>query len=289
MMTRETKVGLVVAASFLCLVGIVVSSRLRRNADDAARAQAESAKVNSKLDEGPPNQKGTPPAAASPTAPGNQNAKPVQGLPVATPHNGAGGPPPMQPPNLNGQPQISPPSLPNSASLPPAPPVAVVQPNDGNISAEEAAAALHKKMLDDLRKQVTNNSAPDQVVPSLPPPPTFPIIATGPVFPDAMVHLARDAGWLPAANQVNPFEAPVAEAPAPRKKDDTELAAVGKPPALINTDVGKPSSDLPQSMPPPAAPPSAVPPVNIAAPIVQAPKPPQEITLTPMPTTELKP
>ena len=32
-MTRETKVGLVVAASFLCLVGVVVASRLGRNTD----------------------------------------------------------------------------------------------------------------------------------------------------------------------------------------------------------------------------------------------------------------
>jgi hypothetical protein len=38
-MSRETKVGLVVAVSFVCLVGVVVASRMRRNADSIEGAQ----------------------------------------------------------------------------------------------------------------------------------------------------------------------------------------------------------------------------------------------------------
>ena len=36
-MTRETKVGLIVAASFLCLVGIVVASKMGRGGAPGAR------------------------------------------------------------------------------------------------------------------------------------------------------------------------------------------------------------------------------------------------------------
>ena len=41
-MTRETKVGLIVAGSFLCLVAIVVASKMRRGEEPATGAAEES-------------------------------------------------------------------------------------------------------------------------------------------------------------------------------------------------------------------------------------------------------
>src|SRR5205814_98596 len=72
-MTRETKVGLVVAGSFVCLVGVVLALKLRQPEnppDAAAQAQAN------------PPAAGTPKGKADPTPPAKGPATPAAPKPV---------------------------------------------------------------------------------------------------------------------------------------------------------------------------------------------------------------
>ena len=106
-MTRETKVGLVVAGSFLCLVGVVVASRLRRNADDASRPEAES--VSPKPDATSPDKTVVPHTASPQASHDNHNNTGVPPVVAVAPVNGANGPPLTRQPNANEQKPVIPP------------------------------------------------------------------------------------------------------------------------------------------------------------------------------------
>jgi len=72
-MARETKVGLVVAASFLCLVGVVVAARLHQGGDEPKETPSATTKI-SVGKESQPNAKASPPA--KPGELGQQTQKP---------------------------------------------------------------------------------------------------------------------------------------------------------------------------------------------------------------------
>src|SRR4051812_31052031 len=84
-MTRETKVGLVVAGSFLCLVGVVVASRMGRHADPNHTSSQVAQVVTPKHDAEP----GPKDPNSKPKFPDNNNASGVAQaefqLPGATP------------------------------------------------------------------------------------------------------------------------------------------------------------------------------------------------------------
>ncbi|MCI0680477.1 MAG: hypothetical protein L0Y71_00110 [Gemmataceae bacterium] len=108
-MTRETKIGLVVAVSFLCLVGVVVATKWRGAGDAADLAQNAAPKENAAK----PSQ---PNGANPPQGPLNAAAYVTEGNASIKPQANGDNPPPM----------VAPVNDPSTPALPPVPSLPMV-------------------------------------------------------------------------------------------------------------------------------------------------------------------
>jgi hypothetical protein len=128
-MTRETKVGLIVAGSFLCLVCIVVASKLRHS-EDPTNGNAEESSV-SQVAAVKPTQNASVPEAKKKKDEPTKSVAPGVVLPAhREPTDGRNLPPlvilPKDPSSLPMPPKLEPapaPGFPNSADGTPAPPI----------------------------------------------------------------------------------------------------------------------------------------------------------------------
>jgi hypothetical protein len=124
-MTRETKIGMAVAVSFVCLVGVVVMTKLRRDEDDGKNAgkvaNAKDAKPGNGVDN-PPNQ---PPTKKSPVQPAEFKFQPLEpNSPVRLPEGNVGESSSSNPPAGDNPPIVPPAANMNTPALP-APPAPV--------------------------------------------------------------------------------------------------------------------------------------------------------------------
>jgi hypothetical protein len=306
-MTRETKVGLVVAASFLCLVGVVVASRLGRNPDTK---QAEPVAQAIASNQEPAPKKETEPAKG-------QDAH-------ANPKENKSPPPDVVPAGLNtattakeGEPNKLPtwPSIPQ-APLPPLDTSAAaphVDPSAKAKVAEDASDKAHKDTVDILIQQKAKEDAAkaatgatlDKTVGGLPKAvpiaelaalPTAPVVA-GPVAP-----LGKDDGFfapavpqhsdpVPAVDHKKGLDNPPPTPPpaAPKIEDAAKGHIVAPPPIVPLAGVGAAvSPPSPTANPPKAsqeiASPPIVPPTD---PKLKAAEPAPVAGIDPPPPTQL--
>ena len=120
-MTRETKIGMVVAVSFLCLVGIVVATKWRRNADDGKQDLAQVANPQEPAP-GEPNNNPPPkaPDKKNPVEPADFKFQPLEPNPAA-PLPSEPAPAVPVPAPLNNPASILPELPATTTNLPPAP------------------------------------------------------------------------------------------------------------------------------------------------------------------------
>lgn len=254
-MTRETKVGLVVAGSFLLLVGVVVFCKFREGTPPTADPRAE-VKDEIVPDEHSPSEKASPATPPSPAAtevavvPTPSETRPapvVESLPPAHPPAG------IVPDN---DPRLSPPPVSGPGStvvqaagtdgrapidpLPPpvAPPAADSMPTPPGGGSTPTAPVLEPSGPPPV--------APPESPPSGPPavtPPTSGSLVTPPPPPPALDTLPPPAGTpSPAPADTRPPSGPVDPVPPPESRSAT-------PPA---TDI-RSVSPVPAGSSPPAA------------------------------------
>jgi hypothetical protein len=313
-MTRETKVGILVSCSFLCLVGLVVFYKLRQG-DPATGQVAAAAPNEEKLDPEqssgapakapePNGEGGKPGAPAPPSAPGGVSPEPAEHMPKL-----------QRVPSADGSSGIQPVAAVASEATP-APPLPPSlgkfwnQPS-GNSQASQATAEGGDKMAPpraelpspDLSAPVDPTVAlPPPVAPAVPPPvaptaitksgepaaPPLPSpVATAPPKLDA--NPKASAGGTPGGED----KAPLAEASAggdklpniPSPAEKTSRTTVG--PTMPEPGAAAPGDKAqPSAAPAPPALPSAVPVASPVPPEPTKPVPPPEPAAAVSPQTE---
>ncbi|HWY87855.1 MAG TPA: hypothetical protein VNX28_14080, partial [Gemmataceae bacterium] len=285
-MTRETKVGLVVAASFLCLVGVVVASRLGRNPDTK---QGEPVAQALAPNHEPAPKKETEPAKghdahANPKEPKSSSPDVVPaGLNTATTAKEG------EPNKLPAWPKIPPAPLPppeNTAAAP------HVDPGAKAKVAEDASDKAHKDTVEILKQEKAKEDAAkaatgatlDKTVVGLPKAvpiaelaalPTAPVVA-GPVAPTgkddgffapaAAPHSDSAPPVDPLANHKNGLDnSPPIPPPAPPKIEEAAKGHIVAPPIPPLTGPGavviptSPTPNVPKTSQEIASPPIAPP------------------------------
>ena len=249
-MTRETKVGLVVAGSFVCLVSVVVASRLHPKADDTPTEE--------KIAQGPAAKSDTP------TSPKNEGKATAPGAKVNPPGIIPAGlttsvPPPLSPP--------SPPALPQVPAQVDAGPALgkkeKTKKGSADTNPEATAEAEHQKRMQELAelmaKEPNNNATPTNI-PGRPtgdaalPLPVNTATVPAPPLPTAN-PIAFDNNGLPAAASVaaNNNKAPTGPRPFVGPLLEVAEKAPIVPPPVAPMLPAPPPVAASQTIPPPQA------------------------------------
>jgi hypothetical protein len=272
-MTRETKVGLVVASTFICLLGVVIASKLRHPEGDAGTPEQEPVAQNitpGTPDPARPEPKSTveesepSPAAPAPTPMAEPMAEPA---PVPMPTN----PDPLE---RGGLPPVLDPALTKAAPL---------------NSAETAEDKKQKEALARLMQAQQTVAAAEKTTPEPAPVPTpkaedsdtakpSPVPLPGPAFPPA---LPGPVGGVEKKNEADATPRPtdpLTGLPMPDKKKSTETD--GGPPVLppvpppVANPLTAPDGPMKKNEPATAAPipasvpsPSAIAPTPVPSPV----------------------
>lgn len=179
-MTRETKIGMAVAVSFLCLVGVVIMTKWRRGNDDAkVLAQVGDAKdlaSGSGVDNPPPK----PAPKKNPLEPAQFQYQPIEANPPARlPGGNSEESSSSNPPVAPSPPIVAPPINANTPMLP-APPVPVAitpgLPALPNVGNPPAAASIESEdaKLNKLVQQIAKDKQQREASSALPPLPGNP-------------------------------------------------------------------------------------------------------------------
>jgi hypothetical protein len=279
-MTRETKVGLVVSCSFLCLVGVVVVCKLRGNTTDLPSADAQAVhEVPADPSEVPPAPEAaqvadagpkpsgpqpanlerlqpTPPAIQQTSAPEgpSQEATPV---PTTVPNNGsegkAGQTDGRKPPSLPPENSPAPPAPPVPAATPPPPPAPTLpapaptttQP-EGKDTSTSPPADLPRESFPP-REQKPEEKAAAEATPPPPPVPALPTPAAEAPSP------APPASTTPPAALTRPQPVTPAGTGDNNLKEKTQVA---EPPPAPAPAAGVHTPDPVPEPPPVPAPPA---------------------------------
>lgn len=190
-MTRETKIGMVVAVSFLCLVGIVVATKWRRGADGASEvAQHGDSKGKGAAAPHEPNGSNPPPKKGPVTAAEYTEVNP----PPATNNDQSNPPPPVVVP-MNNDPPV----------LPPAPAVPMV--NLPMVNVPEAPPPMDEAARQALLNQIKKDNENKLILPPPPAPLPSNVFNKPPdaaVNPPANVNDNKNNVFGPANNQALP-------------------------------------------------------------------------------------
>src|SRR5262245_12762271 len=175
-MTRETKIGMAVAVSFLCLVGVVVMTKLRSGDDDNKRvAQGGNAK-DPATDKGVGNPPVKPSSKQNPVKPAQFEFQQIEanqparlpggnGEELSTSNPPVAANPPVVAPPVNANPPPVPPPAPAAANpdLPPLPTaVAGIPPTNAQIESEDAK---RNKLLEQIAKDKQQRDASSALPP----------------------------------------------------------------------------------------------------------------------------
>ncbi len=245
-MSRETKIGLVVASSFLCLVGVVVASKFNQ-----AKTQAEVAALQAKEGEAAPVQGEPPtelPKIVDPGTPAPLPTPLMSNASVFAPPTSPSFPPlpeaSLPNPNLAPAPAPFPPMA--LTPLPPTGPTFLPAPPEDTAAAERARKELEKTLDDVPQKPMPILTAAVQTPVEVPPaPPTA--VPTPPAPPTGVPT-------PPPAPPITSPPMPPAELPAP-------------PVAVPPTDLSTPPVPVPPTVKPITPPPTPVPSVGTLPPV----------------------
>jgi hypothetical protein len=266
-MTRETKVGLVVSGSFLCLVGVVLAYKLHEgDPTDVASSQTP---VEEKVTEGPTGQPPEAPAPKAPTTAGAPNPLPANmntGVMLTSVQGGENSTPPPPAPTT---PAAEPTPLPSPVSAAPTVPVA------NNVQTTVPPTATPTPVEVALSQQISSSQPPLPAQPG-----ADPVPVTAPATTAAEVTPLPPPP--PVAEAVSPVPVPVTPSPAPPPVSPTvtEPTATATP-TVTELNGNKPPTAEAQPAPPvaqnvsearpPQAVPAPVPPTAEATPVQPVP------------------
>jgi hypothetical protein len=290
-MTRETKIGLVVAGSFLCLVCVVVASKMNGAGDSYEPAEPPLKPVTNPVAAlTPPSAKGehqqpSPPAPAAPknvgavqpaAVPSNPPAPPLNAVPTAVKtteqiHKELTEAVQRQKKDVIDLPMVAPPPAGASATLDPA--IPMVGP-DGKVTLPASVPPLGANVPGPVVAAPSGFGAGDPV----PAPPLLP--QSKPVEAALPIPVVPQVGGLNPAKSVEPLPAPanpslkdsvpfakdVSLPPVP-KENQAPFGSAPDPLAPLPAPMPMPPIGVNAPNPPPAAPPPSInPPVPLTSP-----------------------